>query len=90
MSAGGHAKASAPVSEAGRRFIAEQLGRLTDAHIRALFEAARLDALGERVSWTDAKTGQSLTGIDAWVAAFKQKREEIATARCADVPPRVR
>jgi hypothetical protein len=82
LTAGGHATATEPVTEAGRRFVAEQLARLTDAHIRALFEAARLDAFGERVSWTDARTGQIVTGVDAWVAAFKFKRDQIAQARC--------
>jgi hypothetical protein len=51
-------------------------------HIRALFEAARLDALGEKVAWTDPKTGQVLQGLDAWVAAFEQERERLAAARC--------
>ena len=82
LSAGDHANATEPVTEAGRRFVAEQLARLTDAHIRALFEAARLEALGERVSWTDARAGRVVTGMDAWVAAFKFKRDQIAQARC--------
>ena len=82
FTAGGHANATAPVSEAGRSFLADQLARLSDAHIRALFEAARVDALGDKVAWTDPKTGQVLQGLDAWVAAFKQKREQVATARC--------
>jgi len=84
FTAGGHAKASAPVGEAGRAFLANQLARLSDAHIRALFEAARLDALGDKIAWTDPKTGQVLQGLDAWVAAFKQKREQISGARCGD------
>ena len=60
FTAGGHANASAPVSEAGRKFLADQLARLSDAHIRAIFEAARLDALGDKVAWTDPKTGHVL------------------------------
>jgi hypothetical protein len=84
FTAGGHAKASAPVREAGRRFLADQLTRLSDAHIRAIFEAAGLEALGDRVAWTDPKTGRVLQGLDAWVEAFKQKREQVAVARCGD------
>jgi hypothetical protein len=84
FTAGGHAKASAPVGEAGRQFLADQLARLSDAHIRALFEAARLDALGDKVAWTDPKTRQVLQGLDAWVGAFKQKREQISSARCGE------
>ena len=87
FTAGGHANASAPVSEAGRKFLADQLARLSDAHIRALFEAARLDALGDKVAWTDPKTGQVLQGLDAWVAAFTQKREQVAGARCGQATP---
>ena len=82
LSAGENANATEPVTEAGRRFLADQLARLTDAHIRALFEAARLEALGEHVSWTDARTGRAVTGVDAWVAAFNYKRDQIAQARC--------
>jgi len=87
FTAGGHANASAPVGEAGRKFLADQLARLSDAHIRAIFEAARLDALGDKVMWTDPKTGRVLQGLDAWVEAFKQKREQIATARCGQAAP---
>lgn len=87
FTAGGHAKASAPVSEAGRKFLADQLARLSDAHIRAIFEAARLEALGDKVAWTDPKTGRVLQGLDAWVEAFKQKREQIAAARCGQATP---
>lgn len=87
LTAGGHAKASAPVGEAGRQFLADRLAQLTDAHIRALFEAARLDSLGDKVRWTDVKTGKTLQGVDAWVAAFKMKRDEITAARCGAGAP---
>ena len=87
FTAGEHAKASAPVTEAGRKFLADQLARLTDAHIRALFEAARLESLGDRVQWIDPATGRTLTGLDAWVGAFKAKRDQIANARCGVAPP---
>jgi hypothetical protein len=70
------------ISEAGREFLADLLGLLTDAHIRALFEAGRVDQLGEPAEWRDPGTKQTYTGIDAWVAAFKHKREQIVTARC--------
>ena len=67
---------------AGRQLLAGLLGRLTDAHIRALFEAGRIDQLGEPAEWRDPATKQAYTGIDAWVAVFKHKRKEIADARC--------
>jgi hypothetical protein len=58
------------------------LSSLSDAHIRALFEAGRVDELGERTEWRDPDTKQTYTGIDAWVAAFKYKRAEISAKRC--------
>jgi len=70
------------ISEAGRALLDRLLGSLTDAHIRALFEAGRVDQLGERTEWRDPGTKQTYTGIDAWVAAFKHKRAEIPAKRC--------
>jgi hypothetical protein len=71
------------IGEAGRRHLAEQLARLSDAHIRALFEAGRVDVLGEP-TYTEPATGVTRRGVDAWVAAFKHKREEIRAARCTN------
>lgn len=82
FTAGGNAKASAPVSEAGRQLLARQLARLTDAHIRALFEAGRVEAMDEEMEWTDPATKRTYSGVGAWVAAFKHKRAEIVNARC--------
>jgi hypothetical protein len=87
FTAGSNAKASTPLSEAGRTFLADQLARLTDAHIRAFFEAARVELLGERFSWTDPGTGKSFSGIDAWVAAFKYKREQLTRMHCSGAAP---
>jgi hypothetical protein len=50
------------IGEDGRRFLGALLGELTDAQLRALFTAARADARG---------------GVDAWVAAFGRKRDEV-------------
>ena len=61
------------ISEAGRAFLAERLMRLSDAQIRTLFEAARMDVRG-------ATPGAPT--IDDWVAAFKAKRQEIVERRC--------
>jgi hypothetical protein len=84
ITAGSHAKASSPVSEAGRRFLVEQLDRLTDAHIRALFGAGRLDALGEPAAWTDPATKTVHRGADAWVALFKHKRAQVSALSCGE------
>jgi hypothetical protein len=70
------------ISEAGRAMLAGLLASLSDAHIRALFEAGRVDQLPERMEWRDPDTKQIYTGIDAWVAAFKHKRKEITDMRC--------
>jgi hypothetical protein len=80
--AGTDAGESPVISEAGRELLARLLGSLTDAHIRALFEAGRIDQLGEPAEWRDPGTKQTYSGVDAWVAAFKHKRKEIADMRC--------
>ena len=79
---GDRAGAEPRIGEAGRSLLASLLERLTDAHIRALFEAGRIDQLGEPAEWRDPETKQVHTGIDAWVAVFKHKRKEIADMRC--------
>jgi hypothetical protein len=57
------------ISEAGRAFLAERLQQITDSQLRDLFTVARFDK----------RRGDS---IDAWVAAFKEKRDAIVTRRC--------
>ena len=67
------------IGEAGRRFLAVQLQQLTDAQLRDLFSVARVNL---RVR----EPGHALSGfpsIDEWVSAFKQKRDEIVSRRCA-------
>jgi uncharacterized protein YceK len=59
------------ISEAGRRFLADLLAQLTDEQLRDLFLAAR---------FADKPHGGG--PVDAWVRAFKQKRDEIASASC--------
>ncbi|HEX5070569.1 MAG TPA: hypothetical protein VFV78_10190 [Vicinamibacterales bacterium] len=75
------------ISEAGRSFLAGLLDQLRDAQIRDLFTAARLDLRSR-----DPKRDRGLGGadvapgdprvIDDWVAAFKHKRQEIASRQC--------
>jgi hypothetical protein len=67
------------ISEAGRAFLAGLLTQLTDAQLRALFEAARVDL---RLR----SPGRALSGfasVDEWTTAFKAKRDEIVNRRCA-------
>ena len=60
------------VSEGGRKFLADLLAQLTDGQLRDLFEVARFTKRDPHVS------------VDDWVRVFKQKRDDIANARCAN------
>lgn len=57
------------ISEAGRKFLADLLMRLSDQQLHDLFEVARFDQ-------------RSNMPVDAWVAAFNAKREAIVRASC--------
>jgi len=61
------------ISEAGRRFLADLLAQLTDQQLHDLFSAAR---------FADKPHGGG--PVDAWVTAFKHKRDEIASASCPE------
>jgi hypothetical protein len=80
LSAG--AEPNPPIGDAGRRFLHERLAALTPDHVRALFEAGHIEELKEPQQWKDRKTGQLLTGIDAWVAVFLKKVDEIGSTSC--------
>lgn len=64
------------VSEAGRAFLAERLGKLSDRQLRDLFTAARVER------WKDTIDGRQATPDD-WVRVFKDKRAELTGHRCA-------
>ncbi len=68
------------ISEDGRRFLLERLQRLTPAHVRAIFTAARVDRLDGPSMRTRA--GSDSTAIDQWVAVFQDKVRQIGTHRC--------
>jgi hypothetical protein len=59
------------ISEAGRRFLSDLLAQLTDDQLHDLFAVARFD-----------RKPQGGGSIDAWVDAFKHKRDEIAGVTC--------
>ncbi len=63
------------ISEPGRAFLAGLLAQLTDAQLRDLFTAARF---GEK----PGPEGEGGGSVADWVAAFKQKRDEIQSVRC--------
>jgi hypothetical protein len=83
MAAGHGARANPRIGEPGRRFLLDRLEQLTDAHLESLFRAARVESLPERHVWRDPRTGMTRTGTAAWVAAFREKVQEIAGRRCA-------
>jgi hypothetical protein len=80
-SAGADSGENPRISEAGREFLAAQFRRLTPEHVRALFETARVEQMGDEQQWQDA-SGKSHTGVDAWVAAFMEKVAQIDRRHC--------
>jgi hypothetical protein len=72
------------ISEEGRRFDAGLLCQLSDNQIQDLFKVSRAAAMPEYHN----KDGSFKPGVDEasviqkWVAAFKQKREDLAGGRC--------
>lgn len=71
------------ISEAGRKFLADLLGKLSDKQIHDIFAAARYDLLGKLDFPVAEKGGKShQVTIDDWVDLFKKKRQQILDARC--------
>jgi hypothetical protein len=62
------------ISEAGRAFLADLLNQLSDAQLHDLFDVARVD-----LRIIDETPPPS---VDEWVAAFKDKRMQVASAHC--------
>lgn len=68
-----------PISEDGRRFLADLLVQLSDEQIRGMFEAARVQL--RLRNQTDVFSG--FATVDEWVQAFKAKRDQIVNRRCS-------
>jgi hypothetical protein len=72
------------ISEEGRRFDAGLMCQLSDHQIEDLFRSSRAAEMPEYHN----SDGSFKTGVDEasvmrqWVAAFKEKREELASGRC--------
>jgi hypothetical protein len=77
MAAGGGGEGHPFISEEGRLFLLEQLHRLTADHLRAIFEAARVDRIH-----APRPGGHSEDSVDAWIATFQDKVRQIETRRC--------
>lgn len=72
------------ISEEGRRYTAGLLCQLSDSQIADLFKAGRVAEMPEHHNSDGSfKQGQSEDAIvQQWVTVFKQKREDVAAARC--------
>ena len=68
------------ISEAGRRFLATQLARLSNRQIRDLFTVSNVVKRGEEIDGAGGKKRK--VTVDDWVRVFTRKRAEIAAARC--------
>jgi len=67
------------ISEAGRKFLADLLVQLSDAQIRDMFTAARIERLEQKIH---APQGERKVTVDDWVQVFKKKRDEVVNQRC--------
>lgn len=67
------------ISEGGRKFLADLLVQLSDAQIRDMFRAARVDRLEDKIR---APEGERRVTLDDWVEVFKYKRGEIVSQTC--------
>jgi len=68
------------ISEAGRRFLSQQLARLSDRQIRDLFTVSQVAKRGEEIASANGK--KRPVTVDDWARVFRRKRSEIAAARC--------
>jgi len=82
MAAGEGSLGNPRIGEAGRLFLVDQLHRLTDDHLRAIFTPARVEQMGEEHQWRDPDSGMLYTGTEAWIAAFKYKVRQIENRTC--------
>jgi hypothetical protein len=80
LAAGRDGEGDPEISEEGRRFLLQQLHRLSPAHVRAIFAAARVDQL--RRPRVAAGIGAGLSAIDEWVTAFDDKVRQIEARQC--------
>jgi hypothetical protein len=80
LAAGRDGEGNPEISEEGRRFLLEQLHRLSPALVRAIFTAARVDQVHR--PHTASSSGAGVAAIDDWVAAFEDKVRQIETRQC--------
>jgi hypothetical protein len=67
------------ISEAGRKFLADQMMKLRDKQIRDLFVVSNVMRRGEQIEVGGKKRPVT---VSDWVRVFKKKRAEIVAAHC--------
>lgn len=71
------------IGEAGRKFLADLLGKLSERQVRDIFRGARFDVLSKSERPVPGPDGKARpVVIDDWVRLFLKKREQIQSARC--------
>ena len=72
------------IGEPGRRFIAGLLGQLTDEHLRAVFESAVFERFDITLvpPGSIPSTAESQSIIEAWIAALRDKIDEVRDVTC--------
>ncbi|OGR97701.1 MAG: hypothetical protein A2V88_03390 [Elusimicrobia bacterium RBG_16_66_12] len=73
------------ISEAGRKFLADLMAKLSDKQIRDLFMGARFDVLGKLENPVIGNDGRvRKVTVDDWVRVFKDKRDQIIKVKCPE------
>lgn len=67
------------IGEAGRKLLADLLSQLSDAQLRDMFTASRIERLDEKIHTAQ---GERPVTVDDWVQVFKKKRDEVVNQRC--------
>ena len=72
------------IGKAGQEFILGLLDQLSDEHLRALFESAGFERYDLTLSPSEeqASPRESKIIIDAWIAAFREKVEQVRSGSC--------
>ncbi|MBI5202255.1 MAG: hypothetical protein HY925_11760 [Elusimicrobia bacterium] len=79
------ASANPKISEGGRKFLADLMGRLSEQQIRDLFKGARFDTLGQYENPIRTADGRSRrVTVDDWTKALLKRREELISTRCPE------
>jgi hypothetical protein len=67
------------IGEAGRKFLADLLGQLSDQQLHDMFAVARMDQRSRNPG-----TSEPPASVEEWVQAFERKRQEITSRHCPD------